>query len=458
MSAPAAVAAPAPVDDRREVRGWALYSWADHAFVTTVATVLIGPFLLSLATTAVGDRGDVLSLGPLRVSAAGFPSAVLTASVVAQIFVLPVFGAAADTLPAKRRLLAWLTAAGSVLVALLAAAGGSAWLYAGLLFVAANVVFGAADVVYNAFLPEIASPDRRDATSSVGYAYGYLGGGLLLAVNLALLSLPGALGLSRGQAVRVVFVVSAVWWLGFGALALRRLRTRPPRRSGAGGGRAATGLRELRSALAELRRMPQSFRFLVAYLLYSDAIQAVVGLASTYITAELFGNDAEKAATFLFALILLIQFVAIGGSLAAARLAERYGTKQVVLATLTVWIAVVLYAYAALRSTWEAVVLGVAMAVVLGGSQSLSRSLWSQMIPPGREATYFGLYAIADRGTSWLAPLVFTVTVTYTGSFRQAILTLVAFFALGIAVLARTDVDAARREAGRAHPQPAVTP
>lgn len=196
-----------------------------------------------------------------------------------------------------------------------------------------------------------------------------------------------------------------------------------------------------------LRGMPQTLRYLLAYLFFTDAISAVIALSSTFITHELYADDADRSAPFLFALILLIQFVAMLGSLAFTRLARVLGAKRTILSTLVIWCAVIVYAYGFLHDAGEAVAMGVVIGLVLGGSQALARSVYSQMIPVGREGTFFGFYQICDQGTSWLAPLVFTVVVSVTGSYRQAILSLVVLFGIGIVLLARSDIGAAVHEA-----------
>ncbi|MGI8697053.1 MAG: MFS transporter [Mycobacteriales bacterium] len=432
--------------DRREVGRWSMYSFANHGWVTTVGTVLIGQWLLSLAKNTAGGSGRTLfGVGPLHVSAAAFPSLVLAVAALLQIPVLPALGAAADTLAAKRRILAVTCAIGSVIAALLATTGGSGWLYAGLLFLLGTLVFGANDVVYNAFLPQLSAPERRNAVSSRGYAIGYLGSGLLLAINLALLQLRHSIGLSEATAVRVCFVSAGLWWAGFGFVSIAGMRERGAARPAAG--RSGLGFRDVRATLRLLGSMPQARRYLIGYLFFSDAISSVIGLASTYLTHELYHDDAAKASPFLFSLILLIQFIAIGGSLLFARIARWIGTKRAILLSLVLWCFVVVYAYAVLRTKGEAVAMGIVLALVLGGSQALARSLYSQMVPRGHEAAFFGMYEICDRGTSWFAPLLFTIVVNATGSFRQAILSLIMLFLLGIGFLAGTDVDRARAEA-----------
>ncbi|PZS02245.1 MAG: MFS transporter [Pseudonocardiales bacterium] len=434
-------------EDSREVSRWAFYGFANHGWTGAIGTVLIGPWLLALAKHAAGGTKHTLfSIGPLHLAASAFPSFALTVAALLQMPILPALGAAADTLAAKRRILMITCAAGSAVAALLATTAGGAWLLAGALFIIGSLLFGANDVVYNAYLPHLVPRNRRNAVSSRGFAVGYLGSGLLIAVDLAILQLRHAIGISESTAVRICFTSAGLWWAGFGLYAIAGLRERPAVRRATGG----RGFGDLRSTLRQLARMPQTRRYLISYLLFSDAISSVIGLASTYVTHELYDDDATRASPFLFALILLIQFIAIGGSLLFARIAGWVGTKRAVLISLVIWCFVVIYAYSALHTKSEAVAMGVVLAVVLGGSQALARSLFSQMVPRGHEAAYFGMYEICDRGTSWIAPLLFTLVVNATGSFRQAILSLIVLFVAGFVLLAATDVDAARTEAAGA--------
>jgi UMF1 family MFS transporter len=314
---------------------------------------------------------------------------------------------------------------------------------AGAIFVVGSLFYGVSDLLYNSYLPRLAEPPERDDVSSRGYAYGYVGGGLLLAANLLLLLLHKQIGIDKSVAVRICFLSAGIWWAAFGVSALRRFADAPARR------RDEQDRPGVIAVLRGMRTTPQTRRFLIAYLLFSDAITAVIGLASTFITHELFHGSATKASTFLFSLILLIQFIATIGAIGSARLASRTSTKRVILMTLAIWIAVILYAYAELDSKTTALVAGVVIGVVLGGSQALARSLWSQLIPTGAEATYFSFFAVTTKGTSWIAPLLFTIVVNWTGSYRQAILSLVVLFVAGFVLLAVTDVDAAVAEAAR---------
>jgi len=438
----------------RQVAAWAQYGAAAHGWQAPVAAVLSGPWLLSLATNAVGKHGILIELGPLRLSAAAYPSAMLTFAAVLQLLMLPVLGAAADARAAKRRWLQFGCGAGSVVCALLALTGGTLWLLAGILILVGSALSSVTDLIWNAMLPELAEPDGSDIVSSRGAAIGYLGAGVILAVELAFLNARGVFGLSKSTAVRLCFVVAALWWAGIGLPAIRRLN--PPLRArvtadrGTGPGRAPGPFAQLGNGYRLLRQMPQTRRFVIAYICFGDAVSSVIALSSTYLTHELFGNSASRASTFLFALILMVQFVAIAGALAFTRLARRIGTKEAILVNLVVWFGVIAFAYAILNTKAEAVVMGAVLGLALGGSTALARSLFSRMIPAGCEATFFALFEVCSAGTSWLAPLIFTIVVNTTGSFRQGILSLMALFAAGFVLLRRADTAAAEREAAGA--------
>jgi MFS transporter, UMF1 family len=424
-----------------------MYSWANHGWETTVATVLAGPWLLALATKGRTRHSALFALGPLHLRAESYPSLVVTVAALLQVAVMPLIGAGADH---RGTALRWLRAAcltGSVAAVLLAVTSSRGYLAAGALVVAGSLAYGGSNVLNNSYLPQLAEPAERDALSSRGFGYGYLGGGLLLAADLTLLLAHHTIGLDKATAVRICFVSAGLWWAGFGIWSLRRFPG-PPGCTGLDGasGGAPSARRRLADSVRELARRPQTRRYLVAYLLFSDAISAVIGLSSTFITHELFGNDATRAATFLFALILLIQFVAMGGAALGARVAARVGAQRTILMSLVVWAVVILYTYLELRSKAQAVIVGVVIGVVLGSSQALARSLWSQLVPVGQEATFFGLFEVANEGTAWAAPLLFTVVVNVTGSFRQAILSLLVLFVAGGVLLALTDVAAAVEE------------
>jgi MFS transporter, UMF1 family len=422
-----------------QVKAWCFYNWADHAWATPITAVLIGPWMLALADNAVGDHGTLITLGALRLKAAAYPSAMITVAALLQLAVLPNLGVAVDARRAKRRWLGWACVTGSIVCVCLAFTGGSQWLLAGLLFLAGSLIEGVSDLTWNGMLPELGPPEQRDALSSRGTAVGYLGGGLILAVDLLLVDLRGPIGISKGDAVRVCFALAGVWWAGFGWRALRNLH--PPARQGRGAPLS------LRKAFRTMWAMPHARRYVISYLLFADGMSAVISLASTFLTHQLFHDNTTKATPFLFELILAIQFIALAGALIFGRLAGRWGAKRILVITLVVWSVIIVYCYALLRNQTDAWIAGIGIGVVLGATTALSRSLFSQMIPAGTEATWFGIFEVCSQGTAWIAPLLFTIVVNATGSFRQAILSLIALFVSGLIVLLFVDTDRAAAEA-----------
>ena len=446
-----------PVSDRREIYGWWMYDWASSAFVTTVGTVLMGPYLTSIAQAAVGENGTIVALGPLHVTAKSLYADTVSLSVFFQLFVLPFLGAIADYTNLKKHLLVLLSLTGAVATCLLFFVTPGLHLLGALLYLTANLSFGAAAVLYNAFLNEICAPNHRDKVSSRGYALGYLGGGLLLAFNLALVQLGPGLGISTGLAVRISLLSAGLWWGGFALLALSQLRSREaPRALARGQNLIGVGFTELRGTFRQLGRLPMTLRYLVGYSLYNDGIQTVISMASVFLAQELFvANGLEPSQSFLIGIILMVQFIAFFGALLFERLARVTGAKSAILVSLFIWAGVVIYAYALLQTQLQAWAMGAVIAVVLGGSQALSRSLFSRMIPEGKEASFYGLYEISERGTSWIGPFIFGRVVATTGSYRDAILSIIFLFVSGMVVLAFTDTSRATREAGTLREVPA---
>jgi UMF1 family MFS transporter len=419
-----------------EQRGWYFYDWANSAFYTIVVTLFFGPYLTSLAQNAAGPGGYVYPLG-IKVDARSWWPYVLAGAVLFQIVVLPLAGAVTDRSRSKRALLAGFTFLGAATTVAMYFLSGSHYLLGGVLFVVSNLAYGASMVVYNSFLPLIAGPEERDAVSAKGWGIGYLGGGIALALVVALFQRAGALGLSEAHAVRISLAASGLWWAAFTLIPLAALKDREPAVEP-----AASGFHQLFNTLRELRRYPQTLVFLAAYLLFNDPIQAVIALASQ------FGSDELKMPmASLTMAILMVQFVAFPGALLFNRVAAAIGAKRALIASLVVWIAVLLGMRAFVYTATGFFVACFVVALVLGGSQALSRSLFSQLIPKGREAEYFSLYEISDKGTSWLAPVVFALAMQMTGSYRTSILPLAAMFLAGIFVLARVDVERGAREA-----------
>ncbi|MGH2522649.1 MAG: MFS transporter, partial [Anaerolineales bacterium] len=411
----AAVAAP-PVNDKREIFGWTMYDWANSAFSTTVAVVFLGPYVTSLAKGAADANDFVYFLG-LPIATESFVFYGVSFSVFLQALFLPILGAIADYSHLRKQMLMLFATLGAITTMGLFFVAGDLWWLGGVLFVIANLCFGAAIVFYNAYLPDIASEDQRDSVSSRGFAMGYLGGGLLLVANIALYVYLSSIG--RGAlAVRINLASAGLWWLLFSQITFRTLRPRHAARQLPPGENYLTaGFKQLRQTFNEVNRFPQTLRYLLAYLIYNDGIQTVITVSSTFGSEELRLDQGT-----LSGVILMVQFVAFGGAFLFSWLARRLGTKNAIALSLVIWSGTVIYAYAFLQTGLEFWFLGGVIAIVLGGSQALSRSLFSQMIPPGREAEFFSFYEISERGSSWLGPVLFGLVNQFLGSLRLGIL------------------------------------
>jgi UMF1 family MFS transporter len=423
---------------RRERIGWYFYDWANSAFSTTVVTVFLGPYLTNIAETAAGcgDENiscDDRSIPVLWLSIAPgslFPYAV-SLSVFLTVFVLPVVGAIADRSPRKKQLMALFAYLGAAATTGFLFLVDDRYLLGAGLFLVANISFGASVVVYHSFLPQLSNPDDRDTVSSVGWAFGYIGGGTLLLVNVAAVLFNDELGLSVGDVARYSLVSAGLWWAGFTTIPLLWLRNRPPAEGLARGNALLDGFGQLWHTLKSLKAYPLTLFFLAAYLVYNDGIQTVIALAGTYGAEELGHEQSTLTLT-----ILMVQFLAFLGALLLGYLAKLFGAWKVLLGSLLLWIVIIAGAYMLPKEDIALfVALGGAIGLVLGGSQALSRSLFSQLIPKGKEGEYFGLYEISDKGTSWLGPLVFGLAYDLTRSYRSAIISLLIFFVVGFLAL-----------------------
>jgi UMF1 family MFS transporter len=446
-----------PASRRREQRSWYVYDWANSAYVTTTLTVLFGPYLTVVAKRAAcpGQPSDGacranLSVVGVPVSPGSLALYAVTVTTLLSALLLPVVGAVVDRSGRKRTSLtafAWLGAAAASAMVLVR---GDNWVLGVVLLLVASLALGCSLVVYDAILVDIATADERDRVSSRGWAVGYAGGGLLLALDLVLVQGHDSFGLSQEAAVRLSLLSAGVWWGVFTLVPYLGLRDRPPRDlvRQAGRGLLWGAFGQLVTTLRDLRRYPQTLRFLLAYLFFNDGIQTVIYAASIFAAEEL-GLPSGQ----LILAILVVQFVAFGGALAFGRLAARVGAQRAILAGLALWCLVVAAGYVLPADRFLPFLgLAVLIGIVLGGTQALARSLYSQLVPLGREAEYFSLYQAAERGTSWSGTLLFGLVFQLTHTYRAAIVALVAFFLLGGGLLARVDVRRGIIEAGNEVP------
>ncbi|MFD7594430.1 MFS transporter [Kitasatospora sp. NPDC059812] len=454
--------AAAAADDSalRRIRfGWYINDWANAAFSATVLTVFLGPYLTTVAKNAADAAGDVHPLG-LSVRAGSFFPYTVSFSVLLSVAAMLLTGTVADRTGRHKELMCGFAYVGAVATMGMFLLDGDRYLLGGALLVVANIAYAVSVALSYAYLPGLATPDERDAVSSKGWAYGYAGGGLLLIANLALFQGHDALGLSSGTAVRICLASAGLWWALFTIVPMLRLPSRagaapsrivavPDRPAPAPDRPAAGSLRELARTLRGMRQYPLTLLYLGAFLCYNDGIQTVVSQASLYGSEEL-GMDQ----TTLVAAVLLVQIVAIGGALLLGRIARRYGAKRTVLGSLVGWVATLALGYLmpAHQPVWF-FALACMIGLVLGGSQALSRSLFSHLIPAGREAEYFSVYKVSDRGTSWMGPLVFGLAYQITGSYRSAIISLLVFFLIGFVLLLKVPVRRAIEAVGNPVPE-----
>jgi MFS transporter, UMF1 family len=451
----AGVADPEAARRRSEQRAWNWYDWANSAYYTTVLSVLFAPYMITVAGRAAGCAqldetcDKTVSLLGLPVAAGSLPFYLTSFATIASAFVLPVVGAFVDRSSHKKLHMAGFAWSGSFFAMLLFFVQGSDWQLGAVAIVLSSILGGCSLVSYYAILVDIATEEERDRVSSRGWAWGYLGGGLLLLLNLVVFLGHDSFGLSEAMAVRLSMLSAGVWWAAFTLIPVLRLRDRPPQHVVAeSGGLLQRSFGQLWTTLREMRAFPMTLTFLVAFLFYNDGIQTVIGVASTYGSKQLgFGQSV------LIGTILLIQFVAFGGALLFGRLAAAFGSYRLILAGTFAWMAIVVLAmFLPAHHVALFLAIGVAIAIVMGGTQALSRSFFSLLIPRGREGEYFALYNACERGTSWFGTFLFGFVFQVTGSYRPAIVALVVFFVLGAVFLLRLDPRRGVREAGNAVP------
>jgi len=486
--------------DTRQQRGWYFYDWANSSFPTTVLTLFFGPYLIAVAQAAIersmdaaartlgvtlAERGDLAfstwiegAAQSLTDAAAAAGVSILTVvdaatlagkvdlfgwallpgqlffyaipfSALIQIVTLPILGAFVDRSSRKRAWLAWTAYLGAATTIAMFFIIPGRWQLGVILVIVANILFQASVVVYDSFLPEIADADDRDRVSSRGWALGYIGGGLLLLLNIVLLALE-PFGISGTLALRVSLASAGVWWAIFTIIPLRMLEDGPALASTGTTSQAVRGaFRELIRTTRLIASYPETLKFLVAFLLFNGGVGTVIVAAGSYAVEELRIDE-----TSLVVAILMVQFVAFFGAMIMGRPAERAGAKTVVLWSLGLWSAVVTYGrFVPAGEVLVFFALAGAIGFVLGGTQALSRSLFSHLVPAGREAEFFSFYQISDRGTNILGPAALAIALGIFGSYRQGILVLIVFFIAGGLMLAMTDMRRGIEAVGNEQPR-----
>ena len=413
--------------NRPELRAWAMYDWALSSLQTVIMTAVFPIYFVNVAAA------DLPGAGGLQLLA--------RANTIAMIIVAlssPVLGAIADYSASKKRFLALYTAIGAIAtIAMFGIERGDLGL-ASTLYVVAMVGGTGCLVFYESLLPHIASRDEMDRVSTAGYAIGYLGGGLLVAVNLAWIKKPEWFGLPTEGTLpaRLALASVGVWWVLF-AIPLFRRVPEPPRQIELDEVPRANPVRvavqRVRETVRELRGYKQAFLMLVAFMIYNDGIQTIIKMATAYGTVIGIPDEA------LIGAVLIVQFVGVPCAFLFGRIATRVGAKPSILAGLLIYAVISVLGYF-MKSATHFYVLAALVGMVQGGTQALSRSLFASMIPPHKSGEFFGFYSVFEKFAGILGPLLFYIAIAVSGSSRNAILSVIAFFAVGAALLWRVDV------------------
>jgi UMF1 family MFS transporter len=429
---------------RPELRAWAMYDWANSAIYATIITAIFPIYFVAVAAADL----------PPAAASARFSLATTVSLAIAAVL-SPLLGAMADYTAMRKKMMAASVVLGVAAAAGLALVGRGQWRLGALLFVLTNVAVMASFVFYESFLPHLASEEEMDRVSAGGYALGYLGGGLLLILNLLWIQKPELFGIADPvAATRLSFLSAAIWWLVF-SIPLFRLVPEPPRVIGAAEGQRINPLRaafvRVLETLRDLRNYRDAFVLLLAFLLYNDGIQTIIRMSAVY------GTEVGIDRNSLITAYVMIQLVAMPFAFLFGWLAGRVAAKRLLFVALMVYVVLTVLAYN-MRTSRDFYLLAVLVATVMGGSQAISRSLFATMIPRYKSAEFFGFWGVFDKFAGIFGPAIFTVMAWTTGSSRNAILALVLFFVAGGVLLAFVDVDRGRRAARAAEARAGLQP
>ena len=418
---------------RPELRGWALYDWANSAFATSVAVVILPLYFQQVAGADLPEGralvywGYINSLALLLIAAAS-----------------PVLGAMADFMGAKKGFLGLFMGLGVAATAGLYFVGEGDWELAAFLFVAGTIGVTASLTFADSLLPHIAREEEVDQVSAAGYALGYVGGGLLLVVHAVMISRPQLFGLAdAGAASRVAFLTVAVWWVVFSVPLFRRV-PEPPRRierdETAGSNPVRIGFARLGETFREIRQYRDLSIYLVAYWFFIDGIHSIQALAAIY------GADIGIDNSALISAIVVSQFVGIPCTFAFGTLAARIGARHGIYVGLVGYTGITVLAMF-ITTAWHFFVLAAGVGMLQGGTQALARSIYARMVPKAKSSEFFSFYSVFGKAAGILGPALFALVVSITDTGRIAIASLAVFFIVGMLLLSRVDIERGGRVA-----------
>ncbi len=423
------------------INSWSMYDWGKSAFETTIMAAVLPVYYSTVAAARLPANQATVYWG-------------YTASIALLIIAIlsPILGAIADYQGSKKRYLTYFALIGIAATAMMFFIGTGDWLLASALFIIGNVGLAGGNVFYDSLLPHIAQQDDIDQISTRGYALGYLGGGLLLAINLGMILLaPEELS---GLMTRISLASVALWW-GVFSIPLWRNVPEPPRRilpEEAGGiNPLKAGFQRLRETFQEITKYSELFKFLIAFWLYNDGIGTIIKMATIY------GSEIGIGQTSLIGTLLMVQFVGIPFSFLFGWLAKRIGTKTSIYLSLGVYTLISIGGYF-MTSPIHFWILGFSVALVQGGSQALSRSLFGRLVPKTQSAEYFGFFSVSAKIAGIVGPLVFALVSQAMGNSRLGIVSLIFFFISGGLLLTRVDEQEGIRVAKAADQQAIVKP
>lgn len=411
---------------KKQIRAWTLYDWGNSAFATTIMAAVLPVYYTTVAASGLAPN--------IATAYWGFTSSI---SALIAAIISPILGAVADFSGSKKKFLTIFMAAGVTATALLYFIQSGDWLLASIFFVFGNIGFAGSLVYYDALLPHVAKPHEMDQVSSRGYAMGYIGGGILLALNLVMIMfLPDMLGVDAGLMTRLSFVTVAVWWFVFTLPLL--LRVKEPARRIQVGEENFTPLKasflRLYHTFKEIRKYRELSLGLLAFWVYANGIGTIIVMATAY------GSELGFSQTTLIGTLLMVQFLAAPFAFFFGWLSKKIGTKKSIYISLSIYTLIAIAGYF-LYQEWQFWVLGAAVATVQGGSQALSRSLIAKMMPKSKSAEFFGFFSVFEKFASILGPALFGVVSTIMGESRLSIVSLIVFFGLGIFILTKVDVE-----------------
>jgi UMF1 family MFS transporter len=412
---------------RKELRSWALYDWANSAFATTIMASLL-PIYYS----------DVAAANLEKHVASAYWGYTTGVALLITALSAPVLGAVSDQFSSRKKFLATFMAMGVVGSAALMLVERGDYVLASFVFIFSNIGFAAGNVFYDSLLPHIANKEEVDRVSTAGFALGYLGGGLLFALNIVWIVNWEAFGFpDKGIAVRAAFGSVAIWWLAF-AIPLFKNVSEPKNPPGEDKINVLTiGFKRLWLTFKEIRHYKQILIFLVGYWFYTDGVGTIIKMATIY------GRELGIGATHLMGAMLLVQFIGIPFTFAFGGLAGRFGVKSSLMVTLVVYTFICILGFF-MTSAWHFWLLAVLVATVQGGCQALSRSLYASMIPAKKSSEFFAFISVSGKFAGILGPLLFGLVAQSLGGSRYSILFLVTFFIFGMLMLSRVNVDEAR--------------